>query len=256
MRGAGERFGGEVDELDESYTGIGFPVPAAMAARRHPKPGQVPFQLVDVWAARNGSIGCPKPVSASGASGKSYFRFQRYPAVRAGFGHDTHRAEEPVDPSSIKEWAGALAPYIAFFTAFWAILTYRRSKKVEVARLQKQIFDDLHLSGKFDRVREALDFDYSSRVEPALDRAMNPAGVAIPKEDRSLLLDLDNFLNLIEYVLFLEQDTRLLTSADRLALLSYWLGWMRKPERRRLRDYIEKFDYERLSKCLGREEKS
>lgn len=159
-----------------------------------------------------------------------------------------------MDPTVIKEWAGALAPYIAFFTAFWAILTYRRAKRVEVARLQKQIFDDLYLSGKFDRVREALDFDYGSRVEPALDRAMNAGGTSISQDDRSLLLDLDNFLNLIEYVLFLEQDSGLLTSSDRLALLSYWLGWMRKPGRQRLRDYIHKFDYERLTKCLNVEE--
>jgi hypothetical protein len=158
-----------------------------------------------------------------------------------------------VDSNSLKEWAGALVPYLAFFTAFWAIITYSRAKKVEVARLQKQIFDDLHLSGKFDRVREALDFDYASVVEPAIDRVMT-GGASATKEDRALLLELDNFLNLIEYVLFLEQDTKLLNSTDRLALLSYWVCWMRKPEHQRLRDYLEKFDYERLSKCLGSEE--
>lgn len=161
-----------------------------------------------------------------------------------------------MDASSIKEWAGALIPYLAVFTAGWAIYTYRRAKKVEVARLQKQIFDDLHLSGKFDHIREALDFDYSSRVVRALKRAMGSGGATIPKEDRSLLLDLDNFLNLIEYVLFLEQDTKLLTGADRLALLSYWIGWMREPERQELREYIERFDYERLSKCLATKEKT
>lgn len=99
-----------------------------------------------------------------------------------------------MDPSSIKAWAGALAPYAAFFTTLWAVFTYRRAKKVEVARLQKQIFDDLHLSGKFDRIREALDFDYSAVVEPALDRVIEPRGNPIPRNDRSLLLDLDNFL--------------------------------------------------------------
>lgn len=161
-----------------------------------------------------------------------------------------------MDANSIKEWAGALIPYLAVFTAGWAIYTYRRAKKVGVARLQKQIFDDLHLSGKFDRIREALDFDYSSRVAKALDRAMNAESVTIPKEDRALLLDLDNFLNLIEYVLFLEQDAKLLTSADRLALLSYWISWMREPERRDLRDYIERFDYERLAKCLGAKDRT
>lgn len=161
-----------------------------------------------------------------------------------------------MDANSIKEWAGALIPYLAVFTAGWAIYTYRRAKKVEVARLQKQIFDDLHLSGKFDRIREALDFDYRSRVVGALGRAMNPDGATISKEERSLLLDLDNFLNLIEYVLFLEQDSKLLTSADRLALLSYWIGWMREPKHAELRDYIERFDYERLARCLAAKDRT
>jgi hypothetical protein len=134
------------------------------------------------------------------------------PGVTRRRGHGIRSAEVPLDPNAIKEWAGALAPYIAFFTAFWAILTYRRAKKVEVARLQKQIFDDLFLSGKFDRIREALDWDYSKKIGPVLRTLRAEPGQVAPA-DRNTLTELDNFLNLIEYVLYLEQDKKLLTAA-------------------------------------------
>ena len=159
-----------------------------------------------------------------------------------------------MDPNAIKEWAGALAPYVAFFAAFWAIHTYRRAKKVEVARLQNQIFDDLYLSGKFDGVREMLDFDYAERVEPVLVRVLDRSDAPVPKEDRALLLNLDSFLNLFEFVLYLEQDKKLLTSEDRNALLGYWTGWMGEPRHQRLRDYLREFDYEKLTKCLDARE--
>lgn len=156
----------------------------------------------------------------------------------------------PVEPNAIREWAGALAPYIAFFTAFWAILTYRRAKRVEVARLQKQIFDDLFLSGKFDGIREALDWDYSKKIGPAL-RTLQAEPAQVARADRKTLTELDNFLNLIEYVLYLEQDKELLTAADRKALLAYWMDAVgREPE---LCDYVSAYNYERLAACLSAE---
>jgi hypothetical protein len=155
-----------------------------------------------------------------------------------------------VDPNAIKEWAGALAPYVAFFTAFWAILTYRRAKKVEVARLQKQIFDDLFLSGKFDAIREALDWDYAKKVAPVL-RMLEVDPAQVDDAGRDLLTELDNFLNLIEYVLYLEQDKGLLTAEDRKALLAYWIGTVRRePE---LCAYVSLYNYERLAACLSAE---
>ncbi len=155
-----------------------------------------------------------------------------------------------MDPNAIREWAGALAPYVAFFTAFWAILTYRRAKKVEVARLQKQIFDDLFLSGKFDAIREALDWDYAKKIGPVL-RTLRAEPDQVAPCDRTILTELDNFLNLIEYVLYLEQDKKLLTAADRKALLAYWMQAVgREPE---LCDYVSAYNYERLATCLSAE---
>lgn len=155
-----------------------------------------------------------------------------------------------MDAGSIKEWAGALVPYVAVFTAAWAIYTYRRAKTVEAARLQKQIFDDLFLSGKFDAIREALDWDYAKTMGPVL-RMLKRDPAAVSQADRTLLTELDNFLNLIEYVLYLEQDKKLLTAADRKALLAYWIdGVGRGPE---LRSYVANYNYERLTACLTAE---
>jgi hypothetical protein len=157
---------------------------------------------------------------------------------------------EAVDAHSIKEWAGALVPYVAVFTAAWAIYTYRRAKKVEVARLQKQIFDDLFLSGKFNQIREALDWDYAKKIGPVL-KLLEGDPEAVSQADRTLLTEMDNFLNLIEYVLYLEQDKKLLTAADRKALLAYWIDAVgREPE---LRAYVATYNYERLTACLTAE---
>ena len=91
-------------------------------------------------------------------------------------------------------------------------------------------------------------------MEPALVRVLDQPQAPVPKEDRSLLLELDSFLNLFEYVLYLEQDKNLLTPKDREALLGYWIRWMRVPGRQRLRDYLRNFDYQKLTKCLEAKE--
>lgn len=156
-----------------------------------------------------------------------------------------------MDPHSVREWAGALAPYVAIFTALWAILTYRRAKKVEVARLQKQIFDDLYLSGKFTLIREMLDLDYQKRIAPLLRLALRDEDERLTKADRNVLSELDNFLNLIEYVLYLEADKRLITAGDRKALLAYWIEAVGRGTE--LRDYVSRYGYERLAKCLSAE---
>lgn len=154
-----------------------------------------------------------------------------------------------MDSHAVREWASALVPYVAFFTAFWAILTYRRAKKVEVARLQKQIFDDLFLSGKFAVIRELLDLDYEKSIAPLLRRAQNQ-DERLAKADRSILIELDNFLNLIEYVLYLEADKKLITAGDRKALLGYWIKVVGRGEE--IRAYVSNpdYSYERLAACL------
>jgi hypothetical protein len=154
-----------------------------------------------------------------------------------------------VDPVAMKAWAAALAPYLAFFTAFWAILTYSRAKKIEVARLQKQIFDDVYLSGKFGAIRHALDLDFDSRIAPLLANIARGEEANIGKEDRELLLELDNFLNLMEYVLYLEQDKKLISADDRQALLAYWIGLIGDEAHRPMRDYLG-YGYERLQRCI------
>ena len=158
-----------------------------------------------------------------------------------------------MDPVMLREWAAALLPYLGLFTAFWAIHTYRRGKKVEVARLQKQIFDDLYLSGKFEDIRILLDMDYAAAVEPLLRKALPESTAVIEAEERKTLIKLDNFLNLVEYVLYLEQDAKLIKEKDRRALLSYWLNAMRAPDKAVLQQYISKYDYERLAACVTSE---
>lgn len=151
----------------------------------------------------------------------------------------------------------ALIPYLAFLTAAvgvvtaaFAVLAYRRAGRIEIARLQKQIFDDLYLGGKLDGIRQRLDFDYAADMETLIKRVTDKPDAPVTKEERSLLLELDRFLNLIEYVLYLEQDKGLLTEQDRELLLGYWMKRIGGPTCSELRRYIDAYDYERLTKCL------
>ena len=135
----------------------------------------------------------------------------------------------------------------AVLTAAWAAYTYREGKKAEAARWQKHVFDDLFLSGNFDKVRESLEFEYRDRLAKVLELSMLGCDQNLGEADRKLLIELDNFLNLVEYVLYLEQDKHQIDAEDRQALLGYWLGLITDPSRSAIRFYVSHYGYERIT---------
>ena len=66
-------------------------------------------------------------------------------------------------------------------------------------------------------------------------------------DDRKILIELDNFLNLVEYVLYLEEKGQI-DSADRDALLQYWTELLQDADRSALRYYLSGYGYERVAK--------
>lgn len=154
----------------------------------------------------------------------------------------------------ITEWLASSAQVIIAIGGIgagcWAIYAYSQARKLEAARWQKQIFDDFFLSGKFDRVREALEFDYDSGLGRVIELTVRAGGDPLKTGERALLLELDNFLNLIEYVLYLEQDKGQIGSGDREALLGYWLEVIADAEHASLRDYVSQFGYERVARIV------
>jgi gamma-glutamylcyclotransferase (GGCT)/AIG2-like uncharacterized protein YtfP len=153
------------------------------------------------------------------------------------------------------DWIGAIANAVlalgAVGTGIWATWTYHQAKQADAARWQKQIFDDLFLSGKFEEIREALELDFDRRLGRAIELCMQDCDRHLPPKDRKLLFHLDNFLNLIEYVLYLEQDRHQIGESDREALLGYWLNVLKDSRRSSLRYYAAHYGYERIAALTG-----
>lgn len=135
--------------------------------------------------------------------------------------------------------------------AIWAAYTFRKSKELEAARWQKQIFDSLFLSGKFDAIREALDRDFDRGLARKIELSVQGRDDQIIDADRKLLTELDNFLNLLEYMLYLEQDQKQIDENDRNALFGYWITLFRSPPYATVRHYASNFDYERVAALTG-----
>ena len=156
---------------------------------------------------------------------------------------------------AIIDWMAKNPDVILAFGALvaggWAAWTYGQSKKAEAARWQKQIFDDLFLSGHFDAIRDKLEFEYDEGLARIVELSMQNRDSELSATDRKLLLQLDNFLNLVEYILYLEQDRHQIRTSDRRALLDYWTGLIRNPSRSAIRFYASHYGYERISKLTA-----
>ena len=135
--------------------------------------------------------------------------------------------------------------------AMWAAFTYYKSRELEAARWQKQIFDSLFLSGKFDTVRLALDHDFDKALARKIELSAQDYDDLLAADDRKLLLELDNFLNLLEYLLYLEQDRKQVDANDRHAIFGYWIDLFKSPPYAAIRHYASHYGYERVAALIG-----
>jgi gamma-glutamylcyclotransferase (GGCT)/AIG2-like uncharacterized protein YtfP len=138
----------------------------------------------------------------------------------------------------------------AVLGGLWALYNYHRTRRYEAARWLQGVFKDFYLSGRFDEVRELLEYGYPERAGPLLERRITDRHVPITAEETGLLLELANLLNHFEHVLYLEQE-RHLSLKDRQAVFEYWFDIMNAPERAALRRYVARFGFERLAKALS-----
>jgi len=135
--------------------------------------------------------------------------------------------------------------------ALWAAYTYKQSKGLEAARWQAQIFDRLFLTGKFDSIRDALDRDFDRGLARKIELSVQGYDSHLSEGDRKLLLELDNFLNLLEYLLYLEQDRGQIDANDRDALFGYWIELFKSPGYSAIRHYASHYGYERVAKLIA-----
>ncbi|MGY6550935.1 MAG: gamma-glutamylcyclotransferase family protein [Erythrobacter sp.] len=136
--------------------------------------------------------------------------------------------------------------------AFWAVYSFRQSKRAEAARWVKELFGEFFFNSNFDEVRDLIEFGYERQLKPVLLAML--LGRALPDfsaEERRLLRELDNFLNYLEYVLYLESMGHIETD-DREAIFNYWTGVLADDDHALVRLYCRQYGYERVAALVNR----
>lgn len=136
--------------------------------------------------------------------------------------------------------------------AFWAVYSFRQSKRAEAARWVKELFGEFFFNSNFDEVRDLIEFGYEHQLKPVLLAML--LGRALPDfslEERRLLKELDNFLNYLEYVLYLESMGHIETD-DREAIFNYWTGVLADADHALVRLYCRQYGYERVAELVNR----
>jgi gamma-glutamylcyclotransferase (GGCT)/AIG2-like uncharacterized protein YtfP len=137
------------------------------------------------------------------------------------------------------------------FAAIWAVVSYRSAKRSEKSRWMKELFSEFFFNNNFDEIRDLLEFGYATKLEPLLyQAALGRYNEIDTEEERRLVKELDNFLNYMEYVLYLE-DNNQISRDDVEVTFGYWIGVLADDQHALLRDYCDKFGYERVSALVG-----
>jgi gamma-glutamylcyclotransferase (GGCT)/AIG2-like uncharacterized protein YtfP len=135
--------------------------------------------------------------------------------------------------------------------ALWAVYSFRQAKTAEAARWVKDLFAEFFFNPSFDEIRDLLEFGYQSRLKPILQVALLGRYLQISSdEDRRLVKELDNFLNYLEYVLYLEAMGRI-DPTDRKAIFDYWTGLLADADHALIRLYCSEFGYERVAALVN-----
>jgi gamma-glutamylcyclotransferase (GGCT)/AIG2-like uncharacterized protein YtfP len=128
----------------------------------------------------------------------------------------------------------------------WAIWEYRRAKSRESAKWLHDLFSSFYLEHTFDKLRMGLEFEYSNKLAPLIERVLIDDNAEFSEADKQLLCDLDTTLNYLEFILHLEKSKHLGRS-DRQAIFAFWYQLISKPDYAALRMYLCQFGYEGIS---------
>ncbi len=144
-----------------------------------------------------------------------------------------------------------IAVVVGGVAAAWTIFIYGKTKKKEAAEWLLGLFNRFYISPEFLKLRMELEFDYSQRLCPLIERVLVDKNAICTAPERELLTDLDTSLNYFEFILHVEKRGRL-EKGDRQAIFNYWYELLAEPELASLRMYLERFGYERIFGLLLR----
>src|SRR5260221_809671 len=150
---------------------------------------------------------------------------------------------------SLLHWLGTYKDGIGVVTlvpaAYWTILIYRKSKRKEAADWLHCLFSRFYLTPEFHRLRMNLEFDYSEKLCPLIERVLAEENAIFTEPEKQLLSDLDTSLNYFEFILHLERKKQI-GKKDRQAIFKYWYDLLAKPPQASLRIYLNRYGYEEL----------
>lgn len=133
--------------------------------------------------------------------------------------------------------------------AIWTVLIYRKSKRKESAEWLHSLFSSFYLTPEFRNLRMHLEFDYSEKLCPLIERDLIDENAIFSEPEKQLLCDLDTSLNYFEFILHLESEGQL-RNEDRQAIFNYWYELLAEPTQPSLRIYLRRFGYEKISDLL------
>lgn len=133
----------------------------------------------------------------------------------------------------------------AVAAGFWALHTYRRSRRLEAAKWLQQLYVDFYTSPTFDDMRIDLEYTYFQATAPIIQKRISDRHVVLSRDEMRYLRHFDNFLNYFENLLYLRECDQI-ERADILAIFDYWFELMRRDAFGALRTYTA-FGFERLA---------
>lgn len=152
-------------------------------------------------------------------------------------------------PKDIEDLAYFVGVVGAIITAVRALVLYERSKRQTTAKWLHELFRDFYLTDEFLRIREEIEYKCDQVLAPLVEKRITDRHVPLTEEEIDLLSSLDNLLNYLEFLLYLESKKQL-PAQDRKALFSYWFSVLSASNNSSIRRYIQRFEFRRLADLL------
>ncbi len=137
----------------------------------------------------------------------------------------------------------------AIFAGLWALFNYHKNRRAEAAQWLQAVFRDFYLGYRFQHIKLMMEYEYTEKLAPLLERRLTDRAVPVTAAERKLLDQLDMLLNYFEYVIYLEREGHF-KRRDRQAVFEYWFDLLAADERAAARRYVASFGFERVTSAL------
>lgn len=156
---------------------------------------------------------------------------------------------ESLGPFTWKEVFESLKILFAVIGGVWALKVYSGNRKIKRAEWVHNIYRDFYLNKDFAKIRVLLEYRYGSTIGPEIVSAVDEKYEDISSKFHEVMIDLDNFLNYLDFVAYLYSEGNL-KKEDISVSFGWWIENIMKDEYTYLKKYIKKFNYVHLEQIL------